>query len=112
MLDSTRSPRTQNHRSSGPMLWQMLANRRNGGSPAQDDQNKRPVIPVRDGSPPELPSGIFDGPELVKRITDNPAFEKICDFFADNPAAQRSLMSPNAQALIYCLVRVLKPQHV
>jgi len=74
--------------------------------------SRRPVISVRDGFPPDLLSEFFDGPGIVKRITDSPAFEKITDFFADNPAARRSLMSPNAQALIYCLVRILKPKDV
>jgi len=33
-------------------------------------------------------------------------------FFADNPVVQRSLVSPQSQALLYCLIRNLKPDHV
>ena len=33
-------------------------------------------------------------------------------FFADNPASQRSLVSPQAQALLYSILRNLRPDHV
>lgn len=33
-------------------------------------------------------------------------------FFADNPAAQRSLISPQAQALLYAILRNLRPDHI
>jgi len=44
--------------------------------------------------------------------TDHARFQKIIELFGNNPAVQRSLMSPNAQALIYCLIRVLKPKDI
>jgi predicted O-methyltransferase YrrM len=67
---------------------------------------------VRDDHPPDLPSDLSDSPDVVRRITEHPKFQEITEFFANNPAAQRSLMSPNSQALIYCLVRLLKPKDV
>jgi predicted O-methyltransferase YrrM len=69
-------------------------------------------ISVRTDHPPDLPSDLLDGPDIVRRITDHEIFLKITAFFEDNPATQRSLMSPNAQALLYCLVRLLKPRDV
>jgi len=61
---------------------------------------------------PNFSSDVLDGPNLIERITEHACFPEIVDFFAYNPAAQRSLMSANAQALLYCLIKILKPSDV
>ncbi len=66
----------------------------------------------RTDNPPDFFAELPDGPGLIARITDHAQFHNIVEFFADNPSAKRSLMSPNAQALLYCLVRILKPSDV
>jgi predicted O-methyltransferase YrrM len=48
----------------------------------------------------------------VAAIMGAPEFSQTIQFFADNPVAQRSLVSPDAQALLYALVRNLRPQNV
>ena len=48
----------------------------------------------------------------VVAILESPEFKKTSRFFYDNPVAARSLISANAQALLYAVVRNLKPHHV
>ncbi|HET7802762.1 MAG TPA: class I SAM-dependent methyltransferase [Pseudolabrys sp.] len=48
----------------------------------------------------------------VKEILSSREFETATQFFTDNPAAQRSLVSGQAQALLYCIIRNLRPDHV
>lgn len=48
----------------------------------------------------------------VNEVLSSHEFAAACDYFADNPAAARSLISANAQALLYCLIRNLRPHHV
>jgi predicted O-methyltransferase YrrM len=48
----------------------------------------------------------------IATILASQEFKTATDFFAENPVASRSLISPQAQALLYCLLRNLKPQHV
>lgn len=48
----------------------------------------------------------------IAAIMATPEFGAATDFFADNPVTSRSLVSAAAQALIYCLLRNLKPDHV
>jgi predicted O-methyltransferase YrrM len=73
----------------------------------------------------------FDRGVLVKPIADIPAprvelessdpiaaimaaaeFTPATAFFADNPVISRSLETPAAHALLYCLIRNLRPDHV
>jgi hypothetical protein len=48
----------------------------------------------------------------LRLITDSPEFALTDRFFDQNPASARSLMSARSQALIYALIRNLKPEHV
>lgn len=48
----------------------------------------------------------------IAAIIEAPEFTAATAFFADNPVATRSLVSPQAQALLYCLLRNLQPGHV
>jgi predicted O-methyltransferase YrrM len=48
----------------------------------------------------------------VKEILSSIEFETATQFFTDNPAAQRSLVSGQAQALLYSVIRNLRPDHV
>jgi predicted O-methyltransferase YrrM len=49
--------------------------------------------------------------DAVTAIMNAPEFPETIQFFADNPAAERSLVPPDAHALLYSLVRNLKPEH-
>ena len=48
----------------------------------------------------------------VKEILTSSEFETATRFFSNNPAAQRSLVSGQAQALLYSIIRNLRPEHV
>jgi predicted O-methyltransferase YrrM len=50
--------------------------------------------------------------EPIAGIIASAEFAAAAGFFADNPAASRSLVSAHSQALLYCLIRNLKPDHV
>jgi predicted O-methyltransferase YrrM len=63
----------------------------------------------------EIPAPVIDLAacgDPVAAILASSEFAAATAFFADNPAAARSLVSPNAQALLYCLIRNLRPDHV
>jgi predicted O-methyltransferase YrrM len=68
------------------------------------------VHPVTDIAWPSFDLARVDDP--VKEILSSNAFGTATQFFADNPAAQRSLVSGQAQALLYCIIRNLRPDHV
>jgi predicted O-methyltransferase YrrM len=48
----------------------------------------------------------------IAAIMAAPEFDAATAFFRDNTSATRSLVSPQSQALLYCLLRNLKPGHV
>lgn len=48
----------------------------------------------------------------IKEIMASGEFETATQFFTNNPAAQRSLVSGQAQALLYSIIRNLRPDHV
>lgn len=48
----------------------------------------------------------------VATIIASEQYATCVKFFAENPATERALMSPHSQALLYTLVRNLRPQHV
>jgi predicted O-methyltransferase YrrM len=54
----------------------------------------------------------MDSYDPIAAIFESPEFESAVAFFTSSPSSQRSLMSPQAQALLYVLIRVLKPQRV
>lgn len=63
----------------------------------------------------DIPWPAFDMAECddpVLTILSAREFESATQFFADNPAAQRSLVSPQAQAMLYAILRNLRPDHV
>ncbi len=56
-----------------------------------------------------FPAADINSDDLVSAITAAPAFQKAESFFRESSSAARSLVSPTAQAILYCLIRVLKP---
>jgi predicted O-methyltransferase YrrM len=68
------------------------------------------VHPVTDIAWPSFDLARVDDP--VKEVLSSKEFETTTRFFSDNPAAQRSLVSGEAQALLYCIIRNLRPDHV
>lgn len=48
----------------------------------------------------------------VAAIMATPQYDAAKQFFFNNPAAQRSLISSQSQGLLYCLIRNLRPEHV
>ena len=68
------------------------------------------VRPISDIAWPSFDLAKTDDP--VKEILASREFETATQFFKDNPAAERSLVSGQAQALLYCVIRNLRPDHV
>jgi len=68
------------------------------------------VKPITDIPFPALDLAICDDP--IVAITAAPEFAMATAFFADNPVAARSLIPPQAQAILYCLIRNQRPDHV
>jgi predicted O-methyltransferase YrrM len=48
----------------------------------------------------------------IEAVLSSTEFKLATRYFADSPAAQRSLVSPQAQALLYSILRNLRPDHV
>jgi len=68
------------------------------------------VEPIADIAWPSIDLAQSGDPVLA--ILSSIEFEPATRFFADNPASQRSLVSPQAQALLYSILRNLQPDHV
>jgi predicted O-methyltransferase YrrM len=68
------------------------------------------VKPIADIPFPRLDLAVNDDP--VAAIMASPEFTDATAFFVDNPVATRSLIPPQAQALLYCLIRNQRPDHV
>jgi predicted O-methyltransferase YrrM len=68
------------------------------------------VRPIADIAFPVLDLAACDDP--VAAIMESPEFDPATAFFNDNPVAERSLIPPQAQAILYGLVRNLRPDHV
>src|SRR5262245_5653654 len=68
------------------------------------------VHPILDIAWPSFDLARVDDP--VKEVLSSKEFETTTRFFSDNPAAQRSLVSGEAQALLYSIIRNLRPDHV
>jgi hypothetical protein len=68
------------------------------------------IKPIADIPFPALDLVACDDP--VAAITASPEFAAATAFFADNPVAARSLIPPQAQAILYCLIRNQRPDHV
>jgi predicted O-methyltransferase YrrM len=61
----------------------------------------------------DIPFPVTDisAPTCIAEIMEAPEFGETVRFFADNPAARNALVSPNAQALLYALLRNLRSDH-
>jgi predicted O-methyltransferase YrrM len=68
------------------------------------------VKPVADIPYPALDLADCDNP--VAAIMASPEFDAARAFFLDNPVTARSLETPTAHALLYCIVRNLRPDHI
>jgi predicted O-methyltransferase YrrM len=68
------------------------------------------VRPVADIPFPVIDLAACSDP--VAAITTSPEFAAATAFFGDNPVAARSLIPPQAQAILYCLIRNQRPDHV
>src|SRR3984885_8923077 len=68
------------------------------------------IKPISDIAFPrlDLPASETRGKEIMAA----PEFEATKAYFFDNPAAPRSLVSSQSQALLYSLIRNLRPDHV
>jgi predicted O-methyltransferase YrrM len=69
-----------------------------------------PVKPLAPIACPAFDAAADDNP--IRTILAAPEFQETVRWFADNPAAQRSLVSPDTQALLFAMVRNLRPAHV
>jgi predicted O-methyltransferase YrrM len=72
-------------------------------------ENTVAVKPIADVPYPALDLAACDDP--VAAIMAAPEFTAAVAFFADNPVTTRSLETPTAHALLYCLIRNLRPDH-
>jgi predicted O-methyltransferase YrrM len=68
------------------------------------------IKPISDIAFPRLDLAASGNP--VAEIMAAPEFEATKAYFYDNPAASRSLISSQSQALLYSLIRNLRPEHV
>jgi len=68
------------------------------------------IKPISDIPFPAIDLG--GGVDPVAAIMATPQYEAAMQFFFESPAAQRSLVSSQSQALLYCLIRNLHPGHV
>jgi predicted O-methyltransferase YrrM len=63
----------------------------------------------------DIPCPIIEAPQpedLPSTIALDPHFQETVRWFAQDPTHGRSLLSPDAQALLFAMVRNLKPKHV
>src|SRR5262245_51325855 len=84
-----------------------IAEARVSGQRATTDVAIKPIVDV-----PFPRIDLARSTNPIPLIMDAPEFAQTCEFFADNPAAARSLVSAASQALIYALIRNLQPEHV
>jgi predicted O-methyltransferase YrrM len=68
------------------------------------------IKPISDISFPRIDLAASKNP--VAEIVGAPEFEATKSYFYDNPAAHRSLISSQSQALLYSLIRNLRPEYV
>ena len=53
-----------------------------------------------------------DADDLVAEIMASGEYAACVEFFANSPSIKRSLVSPNTQAMLFSLLRILRPDHV
>jgi predicted O-methyltransferase YrrM len=68
------------------------------------------IAPVTDIDYPRVDLARIEDP--VPTILNNPNFRQTDEYFARGPTSSRSLVSARTQALLYCVVRNLRPAHV
>jgi predicted O-methyltransferase YrrM len=68
------------------------------------------IKPISDISFPRI--DLVGSKNPVAEIMGAPEFDATKSYFYDNPAAHRSLISSQSQALLYSLIRNLRPDHV
>lgn len=68
------------------------------------------IKPITDIASPALDLRSCENP--VAAVLASPEFKAATAFFEDNPVAARSLVSAQAQALLFSLVRNLRPNNV
>ena len=77
---------------------------------------RKPQPPVVEVLPvTEIPCPVIDLGQLLNPLPDimqAPEFPATVAFFANNPAASRSLVSPDTQALLFTLIRNLRAKYV
>jgi methyltransferase family protein len=78
--------------------------------PAGNSETTAGPIPADADIPWPLVDLNSDDP--IRKIVDTGEFAACTSFFAGVEAAQRALMSPNSQALLFCTARNLKPENV
>src|SRR5713101_6399396 len=54
----------------------------------------------------------LDGDDPIREIVESNEFAACASFFTEVEAAQRAVISPKAQALLFCTARNLKPDHI
>jgi predicted O-methyltransferase YrrM len=78
-------------------------------SPHADDGSLA-VVPIEDIACPTI--DLHRGGDPVRAILQAPEFAETKRFFAEGPSSMRSLLSDTAQALLYAVIRNLRPEHV
>jgi hypothetical protein len=71
---------------------------------------RSPVMPIEPISCPSI--DLTDACDPIPEILAARAFPETVRWFAQSPAAARSLVSADAQALLHAMVRNIKPEHV
>jgi predicted O-methyltransferase YrrM len=79
-----------------------------GSEQSRDDLRSVEIFPIQDVPFPEVS---FEGTASILEITKHPIFDQCVDFFSRSPSASRSLVSPHLQALLFSLVRNIRPRH-
>jgi predicted O-methyltransferase YrrM len=77
---------------------------------SQADDASLVVMPLMDISCPMLDLDCGSNP--VRAIMQAPEFAETKRFFAEGPSATRSLLTDVSQALLYSVIRNLRPEHV
>src|SRR5262249_41475420 len=73
---------------------------------------KQQIISIKPLSDIVYPHVSTSERNFIGDIVSHPDFDKTVQFFADNPVIERSLMSPNSQALLFALVRNVRAKNV
>src|SRR6267378_2869590 len=78
--------------------------------PAENSETAPQQIPADADIP--WPIVDLDGDDPIREIMDSNEFEGCTAFFTNVEAAQRGLIPPKAQGLLFCTARNQRPEHV